>query len=267
MEENYLQLLEDVLLNGTRKEDRTGVGTISLFGAQLRFDLSKGFPLLTTKKLYTKGIFGELIWLLRGDTNVQYLQDNDIHIWDEWADENGDLGPVYGKQWRQWQRPGFRSIDQIKEVLNTIKTDPDSRRMIVTAWNPADLPKMALSPCHMMFQFEVHDGKLSCHMYQRSADLFLGVPFNIASYAALTHVMAQLSFLEVGDLIISYGDVHVYSNHIEQVHEQLSRRYARRPFPILHLDSNVERLEDLEIESFYVEDYDPHPAIKAPVAV
>lgn len=267
MEYNYLDLLTDILRHGVHKEDRTGVGTISRFGAQLRFDLQEGFPLLTTKRLYTKAIFGELIWFIRGDTNVEWLRDNEIHIWDEWADMNGDLGPVYGKQWRHWDNPGFRHIDQLGLALKQIKENPDSRRIIVSAWNPAELDKMALPPCHMMFQFEVHDGKLSCHMYQRSADMFLGVPFNIASYAALTHVMAHLAYLEVGDLIISFGDVHIYKNHLEQVHELLSRQGDVRPSPILKLDPGVEKFSDLEIDSFVVEGYNPHPTIKASVAV
>lgn len=267
MESDYLDLMRDVLFNGTEKEDRTGVGTISRFGAQLRFDLAEGFPLLTTKKLYTKAIFGELVWFLRGETNIEYLTENNIHIWDEWADENGNLGPIYGAQWRKWQSPGFQPIDQIKQALHLIKTDPDSRRIVVSAWNPADLKKMALAPCHMMMQFEVHDGRLSCHMYQRSADLFLGVPFNIASYAALTHVMAHLSMLDVGDLIISYGDVHIYRNHKHQVLEQLSRMDDVRRPPEFWIDPTVERLEHLEISSFHIDGYDPHPAIKAPVAV
>lgn len=264
-EQGYLDLLRHILLEGTDKTDRTGVGTRSIFGAQLRFDLQKGFPLLTTKKVFTKGVFGELVWLLSGDTNIQYLTDNNIHIWDEWADENGNLGPVYGAQWRNWQRPGFPPIDQIKEALNMIKFSPDSRRIIVTAWNPADLHKQTLPPCHMTFQFEVHDGKLSCHMYQRSADVFLGVPFNIASYAALTHVMAKLSQLEVGDFIISFGDVHIYNNHFYQVRVQLLRE--SRTLPSLEIAPEVVNLEDLQLDSFIVANYDPHPAIKAPVAV
>lgn len=267
MEHNYLDLLTDILRNGVHKEDRTGVGTISRFGAQLRFDLSKGFPLLTTKKLYTKAIFGELIWFIRGDTNVEWLRERDIHIWDEWADQFGDLGPIYGKQWRHWDNPGFQRVDQLAQALRQIKENPDSRRIIVSAWNPAQINKMALPPCHMMFQFEVHDGKLSCHMYQRSADVFLGVPFNIASYAALTHVMAHLSYLDVGDLIISFGDVHIYNNHVEQVKLQLGRMDDVRAFPTLTIDAEVQKFGDLDLDSFILEGYDPHPAIKAQVAV
>ena len=265
MEQDYLDLLKHVLLKGVEKEDRTGVGTYSKFGAQLRFYLSEGFPLLTTKRIFTKGVFGELVWFLRGETNIEYLVENDIHIWDEWADPDGELGPVYGKQWRSWQLFNGQTIDQIRNALQLIKTDPDSRRIVVNAWNVADLDEMALPPCHMIFQFEVHDGKLSCHMYQRSADLFLGVPFNIASYAALTHVMAHLSYLDVGDLIISFGDVHIYKNHVEQVTEQLQRR--PRHLPTLEISPGVRTLNDLEIDSFVVSHYDPHPAIKAEVAV
>lgn len=269
MEQGYLDLLRHILRHGTDKTDRTGVGTRSIFGAQLRFDLTKGFPLITTKKLYTKGIFGELCWLMRGETNTKYLVDNNIHIWDEWADENGDLGPIYGQQWRRWRTESTWTtpIDQLQEALDTIKTNPDSRRIIVTAWNPLDIPNSALPPCHMMFQFEVHDGKLSCHMYQRSADMFLGVPFNIASYAALTHVMAAMSDLEVGDLIISFGDAHIYNNHFGQVEEQLMR--TPYPSPILEL-SNVgpdSTFESIEIEDFVLLSYKSHPAIKAEVAV
>lgn len=266
MEQDYLDLLKHVLLEGVEKEDRTGVGTYSKFGAQLRFDLSKGFPLLTTKRIYTRGVFGELVWFLRGETNIEYLVENDIHIWDEWADHDGELGPVYGRQWRRWdQDAGHGGIDQIRNALKTIKEDPDSRRNVVTAWNPSQIKDMALPPCHMMFQFEVHDGKLSCHMYQRSADLFLGAPFNIASYAALTHVMAHLSYLDVGDLIISFGDAHIYKNHLEQVTEQLQRR--PRQLPTLEISPSVRTLNDLEIDSFIVSDYNPAPTIKAPVAV
>lgn len=266
MEQNYLDLLRNILENGTDKTDRTGVGTRSLFGAQLRFDLQEGFPLLTTKKLFTKGIFGELCWLISGSTNIAYLLENGIHIWDEWADENGDLGPVYGKQWRTWKNDPYwnEPIDQLQNAVDLIKYQPDSRRIIVSAWNPPDVPDMKLPPCHMMYQFEVHDDKLSCHMYMRSADVFLGVPFNIASYAALTHVIANITELSVGDLIISFGDVHIYNNHFDQVKEQLTRE--PRPFPWLSIGRDVS-LDDIQIDDFYVVGYDPYPAIKAPVAV
>ncbi|CDP52364.1 Thymidylate synthase [Devosia sp. DBB001] len=261
----YQQLLSDILERGTDKSDRTGVGTRSLFGYQMRFDLSEGFPLLTTKKLHIKSIVYELLWFLRGDTNVRWLQERGVKIWDEWADENGDLGPVYGSQWRSWPAPDGRHIDQIANVVNSIRTKPDSRRHIVSAWNPAEVDEMALPPCHCLFQFYVADGKLSCQLYQRSADTFLGVPFNIASYALFTHMMAQVTGLEVGDFVHSFGDVHLYSNHFEQAREQLSRE--PRPLPRLTLNPEVKTLEDFTFEDFTITGYDPHPHIKARVAV
>jgi len=261
----YQQLLSDILEKGTDKSDRTGVGTRSLFGYQMRFDLSEGFPLLTTKKLHIKSIVYELLWFLRGDTNVRWLQERGVKIWDEWADENGDLGPVYGSQWRSWPAPDGRHIDQIANVVNSIRTKPDSRRHIVSAWNPAEVDEMALPPCHCLFQFYVADGKLSCQLYQRSADTFLGVPFNIASYALFTHMMAQVTGLEVGDFVHSFGDVHLYSNHFEQAREQLSRE--PRPLPRLTLNPSVKTLEDFTFEDFTITGYDPHPHIKAKVAV
>jgi len=261
----YQQLLSDILEKGTDKSDRTGVGTRSLFGYQMRFDLSEGFPLLTTKKLHIKSIVYELLWFLRGDTNVRWLQERGVKIWDEWADENGDLGPVYGSQWRSWPAPDGRHIDQIANVVNSIRTKPDSRRHIVSAWNPAEVDEMALPPCHCLFQFYVADGKLSCQLYQRSADTFLGVPFNIASYALFTHMMAQVTGLEVGDFVHSFGDVHLYSNHFEQAREQLSRE--PRPLPRLTLNPEVKTLEDFTFEDFTITGYDPHPHIKAKVAV
>ncbi|MCF1743298.1 thymidylate synthase [Paradevosia shaoguanensis] len=261
----YQQLLSDILEKGTDKSDRTGVGTRSLFGYQMRFDLSEGFPLLTTKKLHIKSIVYELLWFLRGDTNVRWLQERGVKIWDEWADENGDLGPVYGSQWRSWPAPDGRHIDQIANVVNSIRTKPDSRRHIVSAWNPAEVDEMALPPCHCLFQFYVADGKLSCQLYQRSADTFLGVPFNIASYALFTHMMAQVTGLEVGDFVHSFGDVHLYSNHFEQAREQLSRE--PRPLPRLTLNPAVKTLEDFTFEDFTIAGYDPHPHIKAKVAV
>lgn len=265
-EEQYLDLLQKILISGRDKSDRTGVGTRSIFGAQLRFDLEDGFPLLTTKKLFTKGIFGELCWLISGSTNVRVLQDQGIHIWDEWADENGDLGPVYGKQWRAWSAPDGRTIDQLAVAVRSIKENPDSRRIIVSAWNPDDVPGSALPPCHMMYQFEVSDGYLSCHMYMRSADVFLGVPFNIASYAALTHVIAKITGLTPGDLIVSFGDVHIYKNHFDQVREQLTR--TPRMFPTLDISDTVKSLDDdIHVADFLVSNYDPHPPIKAQVAV
>lgn len=270
MEHNYLDLLRNILDNGTDKTDRTGVGTRSIFGAQLRFNLQEGFPLLTTKKIFTKGVFGELVWMIHGDTNIGYLVDNKIHIWDEWADEEGELGPVYGKQWRSWgnthhlfSMPG--GIDQLGDAIDLINNQPDSRRIVVTAWNPSDVKYQALPPCHMFYQFEVHDGKLSCHMYMRSADVFLGVPFNIASYAALTYLIAHLTNLEVGDLIVSFGDVHIYNNHFDQVREQLSRDPL--PFPRLMINPELKYLDDVQLDDFIVTDYHSHPAIKAEVAV
>lgn len=264
-EQGYLDLLQHILDNGTDKTDRTGVGTRSIFGAQLRFDLDEGFPLFTTKKVWPKGVFGELAWLISGSTNIGPMVDQGIHIWNEWADENGDLGPVYGKQWRKWNNGEYGSIDQLQNALDLIKNNPHSRRIIVSAWNPPDVPNMKLPPCHMTFQFEVHDGKLSCHMYMRSADVFLGVPFNVASYAALTHVMASLAGLEIGELIVSFGDVHIYNNLFDQVKEQLTR--TPRPLPTMWIHKDVYSLEDVETNSFLLEGYDPYPAIKGEVAV
>lgn len=261
----YHDLMERVLREGVRKSDRTGTGTLSVFGHQMRFDLSEGFPLLTTKKLHIRSIVHELIWFLAGDTNIGYLKANGVGIWDEWADANGDLGPVYGKQWRSWAAPDGRVVDQISEVVSAIRRTPDSRRLIVSAWNPADVPDMALPPCHCLFQFYVAEGKLSCQLYQRSADVFLGVPFNIASYALLTHMMAQVTGLGVGDFVHTVGDTHLYSNHIEQAELQLTR--AIRPLPRLKLDPSVTNLFDFRYEHVTIEGYDPHPAIKAPVAV
>ena len=264
-ERHYLDLLAEVLQNGARKSDRTGTGTLSVFGRQLRFNLADSFPLLTTKKLHTRSILVELLWFLRGDTNITWLQERDVSIWDEWADENGNLGPVYGYQWRHWRTPDGREIDQILEVLKNLKTKPDSRRHLVSAWNPADVDKMALPPCHALFQFYVANGKLSCQMYQRSADLFLGVPFNIASYAALTLMVAQVTDLKPGEFVLTLGDAHIYLNHLDQVREQLSR--SPRPFPRLKLNPAVKELLDFRYEDFTLEGYDPHPAIKAPIAV
>ncbi len=261
----YLYLMQRVLDHGTRKDDRTGTGTLSIFGAQLRFDLSTGFPLLTTKKVHLKSIIHELLWFLRGDTNTQYLKDHGVTIWDEWADANGELGPVYGYQWRSWPAPDGRHIDQISQVLEQIKKTPDSRRLIVSAWNVADLDKMALMPCHAFFQFYVADGKLSCQLYQRSADLFLGVPFNIASYALLTLMVAQACNLKPGDFVHTFGDTHLYLNHLNQAREQLSR--APRALPTMRLNPAVKNLLDFKFEDFTLENYDPHPAIKAPIAV
>ena len=261
----YLDLMRHVLDHGAVKTDRTGTGTRSVFGYQMRFDLQHGFPLVTTKKLHLKSIIHELIWFLAGSTNVQYLKDNGVSIWDEWADANGELGPVYGYQWRSWPTPAGEHIDQISQVLDQIKHNPDSRRMIVSAWNVADVPKMKLPPCHALFQFYVADGKLSCQLYQRSADIFLGVPFNIASYALLTHMMAQQAGLDVGDFVWTGGDCHLYSNHMEQVQLQLSR--AERPLPKLSIRRKPDSLFDYRFEDFEIAGYDPHPAIKAPVAV
>jgi thymidylate synthase len=263
--EAYLDLMRRVRDHGTHKSDRTGTGTLSVFGHQMRFDLAEGFPLVTTKKLHLKSIFHELIWFLAGDTNVDYLRRHGVTIWDEWADEAGELGPVYGKQWRSWSASDGRTIDQIAEVVETIKTNPDSRRMIVTAWNPADLPDMALAPCHCLFQFYVANGRLSCQLYQRSADIFLGVPFNIASYAALTMMMAHVTGLKPGEFVHTLGDAHLYLNHLEQAELQLSR--TPRPLPRLHLNPAVKSIFDFRYEDFHVEGYDPHPHIKAPVAV
>jgi thymidylate synthase len=263
--QQYHDLLRHILKNGSRKEDRTGTGTLSCFGYQMRFDLSEGFPLLTTKKVHMRSIIHELLWFLKGDTNIKYLKENGVSIWDEWADEDGNLGPVYGYQWRSWPGHGSESIDQISEVVNTIRSNPDSRRLIVSAWNPADIPQMALPPCHCLFQFYVADGKLSCQLYQRSADTFLGVPFNIASYALLTLMIAQVCDLQVGEFIHSFGDVHLYTNHLEQVELQLSRDI--RPLPQMHLNRDIKDLFSFRYEDFNLVDYNPHPAIKAQVAV
>ena len=261
----YLDLLREIRDNGVTKTDRTGVGTKSIFGHQMRFNLQDGFPLLTTKKVFLKGIIYELLWFLKGDTNIKFLTDNNVHIWDEWADENGDLGYVYGKQWRSWETTDGRVIDQISQVVDLIKNHPDSRRILVTAWNPAEIDKMALPPCHCLFQFYVADGKLSCQLYQRSADTFLGVPFNIASYALLTMMLAQVCGLEPGEFIHTTGDTHIYLNHLEQVNEQLSRE--PRPLPKMIINPDVKSIFDFKYEDFTLEGYDPYPAIKAPVAV
>ena len=263
--QQYLTLLSDILERGTDKSDRTGTGTRSIFGYQMRFDLSEGFPLVTTKKLHLKSIIYELLWFIRGETNVRWLQERGVTIWDEWADENGDLGPVYGSQWRSWPAPDGRHIDQLKNVIDQIRAKPDSRRHIVSAWNPAEVDNMALPPCHALFQFYVADGKLSCQLYQRSADTFLGVPFNIASYALLTHMVAQVTGLGVGDFVHTLGDAHIYSNHFEQARLQLSRE--PRPLPRLVMNPERKRIEDFVYEDFAFEGYDPHPAIKAPIAV
>ncbi|MEO7325148.1 MAG: thymidylate synthase [Dokdonella sp.] len=261
----YLDLLQHVLDRGAEKSDRTGTGTRSVFGWQMRFDLAQGFPLVTTKKLHLKSIVHELIWFLRGDTNIGYLKDNGVGIWDEWADANGNLGPVYGKQWRSWACPDGRVVDQMAWVVEEIKRNPDSRRLIVSAWNVADLPTMALQPCHAMFQFYVANGKLSCQLYQRSGDIFLGVPFNIASYALLTQMVAQVCGLGVGDFVHTLGDAHLYSNHYEQAREQLARE--TRTLPKLALNPDVRSLFDFRYEDVAISDYAPHPAIKAPIAV
>jgi thymidylate synthase len=261
----YLDLLTHIKENGTLKSDRTGTGTTSVFGYQMRFNLEDGFPLVTTKKTHLKSIIYELLWFLKGETNIAYLTENGVRIWDEWADENGDLGPVYGKQWRSWEGANGLVIDQIKEAVKTLKTNPDSRRIIVSAWNVADLPKMALMPCHAFFQFYVANGKLSCQLYQRSADVFLGVPFNIASYALLTMMIAQVCDLGLGDFVWTGGDTHLYSNHMEQVELQLSR--TPRALPTMKINPNVKDILDFQYEDFTLEGYDPYPGIKAPVAV
>lgn len=261
----YLELCQHILEHGTEKSDRTGTGTISIFGYQMRFNLADGFPLLTTKKLHTKSIIHELLWFLKGDTNIQYLNENGVKIWNEWADEKGDLGPVYGHQWRSWPDGNGGTIDQIKEVVHQIKHNPDSRRLIVSAWNVADVGKMALPPCHCLFQFYVADGKLSCQLYQRSADVFLGVPFNIASYSLLTMMIAQVCGLKPGEFIHSFGDTHIYTNHIEQVKLQLTRE--PRPLPILKINPDVKCIFDFKYEDFELVDYNPHPHIKGEVSV
>ena len=263
--QQYHQLLQFILDNGVQKTDRTGTGTISYFGYQMRFNLSEGFPLVTTKKLHLKSIIYELLWFLRGETNIKYLKEHGVSIWDEWADEKGELGPVYGKQWRSWEGANNETIDQVSDAIRQIKNTPDSRRIIISAWNVAELPQMALMPCHSLFQFYVVEGKLSCQLYQRSADVFLGVPFNIASYALLTMMMAQVCDLEPGDFIHTFGDVHIYNNHIEQVQLQLSR--TPYPSPTMKLDSSVKNIFDFKYEDFTLENYQFHPAIKAPVAV
>ncbi len=263
--EQYHRLLRLVLEQGRFKSDRTGTGTYSVFGAQERFDLTAGFPLVTTKKLHLRSIIHELLWFLRGETNVKSLQAEGVTIWDEWADAHGDLGPVYGAQWRSWTAPDGRVVDQIAEVVGQIRTNPDSRRLVVSAWNPGDLPRMALAPCHALFQFHVQDGELSCQLYQRSADLFLGVPFNIASYALLTMMVAQVCGLKPGEFVHTFGDLHLYANHLEQARLQLSRE--PRPLPSMRLNPAVSELTEFRYEDFTLEGYDPHPAIKAPIAV
>ncbi len=263
--QQYLDLLQHILDNGAHKTDRTGTGTQSVFGYQMRFDLQKGFPLVTTKKVHLKSIIHELLWFLKGETNIAYLKDHNVKIWDEWADENGELGPVYGKQWRSWEGKDGKVIDQVTDLIRQIKTSPDSRRLIISAWNVADLPEMALMPCHTIFQFYVANGKLSCQLYQRSADVFLGVPFNIASYALLTMMIAQVCDLEPGDFIHTFGDVHIYSNHQEQVQLQLSR--TPFPLPQMKLNPAVKDIFGFSFEDFTLENYQSHPAIKAPVAV
>jgi len=264
-EQQYLDLLEELLERGARKSDRTGTGTLSVFGRQMRFSLEDSFPLLTTKKLHLKSILYELLWFLRGDTNVRWLQERGVTIWDEWADENGELGPVYGYQWRHWRTPQGGEIDQIARLIEGLRKKPDSRRHIVSAWNPADVERMALPPCHLLFQFYVAEGRLSCQMYQRSADLFLGVPFNIASYALLTLMVAQVAGLKRGEFVLTLGDAHLYLNHLDQAREQLAR--APRPFPRMRLNPEVKDLAAFRYEDFTLEGYDPHPAIRAPIAV
>ena len=261
----YLELMRHVAEHGHRKDDRTGTGTLSVFGWQMRFDLAEGFPLLTTKKLHTRSIIHELLWFLRGDTNIKYLKDNGVSIWDEWADENGELGPVYGKQWRSWETADGRSIDQISQLIEALKKNPDSRRHLVSAWNPAEVDRMALPPCHALFQFYVAGGKLSCQLYQRSADIFLGVPFNIASYALFTMMVAQVCGYELGDFVWTGGDCHLYTNHLEQTQLQLSREL--RPLPRMRINPEVKDIFAFTIDDFTLEGYDPHPHISAPVAV
>ena len=261
----YLDLIQHILDHGAQKSDRTGTGTKSVFGYQMRFDLSMGFPLVTTKKVHVRSIIHELLWFLKGETNIQYLKDNQVSIWDEWADANGDLGPVYGKQWRRWETKDGRVIDQVSQVIELIKKNPDSRRMIVSAWNVGEIDKMALMPCHALFQFYVAGGKLSCQLYQRSADVFLGVPFNIASYALLTRMIAQVTGLEPGEFVHTFGDAHIYANHFEQAKLQLSR--VPKPMPQMKLNPNIKNILDFKFEDFELLNYDPHPAIKAPIAV
>jgi thymidylate synthase len=263
--QEYLDLMRRIRTRGMRKSDRTGTGTLSVFGHQMRFDLAAGFPLITTKKIHLKSVIYELLWFLQGDTNTKYLDINGVTIWDEWADENGDLGPIYGAQWRAWATPEGRPIDQLQELIETLKTNPDSRRMVVTAWNPADLPEMALAPCHCLFQLYVADGRLSCQLYQRSADVFLGVPFNIATYALLTMMIAQVADLEPGELVHTLGDAHLYLNHLEQADLQLAR--TPRPLPRMRLNPEVRSLFGFGYEDFELTGYDPHPHIKAEVAV
>lgn len=263
--QQYHALLQHILDNGTDKSDRTGTGTRSVFGYQMRFDLKEGFPLVTTKKVHLRSIIHELLWFLKGETNIAYLKENGVSIWDEWADENGELGPVYGKQWRSWEGANGVVVDQVKDLIAQIKKNPDSRRLIISAWNVADLPKMALMPCHTMFQFYVANGKLSCQLYQRSADVFLGVPFNIASYALLTMMIAQVCDLEYGEFVHTFGDVHIYSNHMEQVQLQLSR--TPYPLPTMKLNPSIKDIFEFKFEDFTLENYRSHPAIKAPVAV
>ncbi len=261
----YLECLNYVLENGTRKEDRTGTGTISTFGYQNRYDLAEGFPLVTTKKTFWRGIVHELLWFISGDTNIKYLVDNDVHIWDEWADENGDLGSVYGEQWRSWQTKDGQSIDQLKNVIEQIKNNPESRRHLVVAYNPGEVDKQALPPCHSFFQFYVNDGKLSCQLYQRSADLFLGVPFNIASYALLTHMIAHVCELEVGDFVHTFGDLHIYKNHLDQIKEQLTRKPYQ--LPTVKLNPEIKNIDDFKFEDIELVGYESHPAIKGAVSV
>jgi thymidylate synthase len=263
--QQYLDLMRDVLEHGIKKSDRTGTGTLSVFGHQIRFDLDEGFPATTTKKLYVKGVIHELLWFLKGSTNIKYLKDHGVGIWDEWADENGELGPIYGAQWRHWDAPNGETIDQISQVVEQIRKNPDSRRLLVSAWNVAQVDQMRLPLCHCLFQFNVAEGKLSCQLYQRSADLFLGVPFNIASYSLLTMMMAQVTGLKVGEFIHTFGDVHIYLNHLEQVRTQLAR--TPKPLPRMLLNKSVSSIFDFKYEDFTLVDYDPYPAIPAPIAV